>query len=184
MRRSGGAAASAPLPRRAVVWFPPAEVLGDIEAFRAEHDPRARAIAAHVTLVFPFASALTSVQIAAHVRRVAARWPVLPVEIFGSDAFAAQWLYLRVTRGRQALMELHGRLYRGVLAPFLRHDFPYEPHLTIGVADDVAACNAALARAATQLRQPVAATVNALCVVTLRSDGRIERGTEIPLGAA
>jgi hypothetical protein len=35
-----------------------------------------------------------------------------------------------------------------------------------------------------QLRQPIASTVHALCVVTLRSDGRIERGNEIPLGAA
>ena len=58
------------------------------------------------------------------------------------------------------------------------------PHLTIGIAEDVAACNAALERAAMQLRQPIAATVNALCVVTLRSDGRVERVAEIPLGSA
>jgi 2'-5' RNA ligase len=184
MRRSNRPPVSPPLPRRAVVWFPPAELLGDVEAFRAEHDPRTRAIPGHVTLVFPFASALTSVQVAAHVRRVAARWPLLPVEMAGSDAFEARWLYLRVTRGREALAELHDRLHRGVLAPFLRHDFPYVPHLTIGVAEDVDACNAALERAAMQLRQPIAATVHALCVVTLRSDGRIERGNEIPLGAA
>ena len=110
MRRGGGPAASPPLPRRAVVWFPPPEILHDVEAFRVQHDPRAGAIAAHVTLVFPFASDLSSVQVGAHVRRVAARWPLLPVEMSGSDAFAAQWLYLRVTRGRQALTELHGRL--------------------------------------------------------------------------
>jgi hypothetical protein len=184
MRRGGGQSASPPLARRAVVWFPPAEVLRDVEAFRAQHDPRAAAIAAHVTFVFPFASALTYQQVAAHVRRVAARWPVLPVEMSGSDAFAAQWLYLRVTRGREALAELHDRLYRGVLAPFLRHDFRFEPHLAIGVAGNVDACNAALARAALELRRPIAATLHALNVVTLRSDGRIERGAEIPLGAA
>ena len=120
----------------------------------------------------------------ADVRRVAARWPVLPVEIAGSDAFEARFLYLRVTRGREALTELHDRLYRGVLAPFRRHDFPFQPHLTIGVAPDVDVCNAALDRAAMQLRQPIASTVHALSVVTLRSDGRIERGNEIPLGAA
>ncbi len=184
MRRSNRPPVSPPLPRRAVVWFPPAESLGDVEAFRAEHDPRARAIAGHVTLVFPFASALSSVQVAAHVRRVAARWPLLPVEMAGSDAFEARWLYLRVTRGKEALAELHDRLYRGVLAPFLHHDFPYVPHLTIGIAEDVEACNAALERAAMQLRQPIAATVHALSVITLRSDGRVERGAEIPLGSA
>jgi hypothetical protein len=34
------------------------------------------------------------------------------------------------------------------------------------------------------LRQPVVATIASLCVVTLRSNGRVERGAEIPLGAA
>ncbi len=183
MRRSARPPVSPPLPRRAIVWFLPSEVSGDVEAFRAGHDPTARTVAAHVTLVFPFASALSSVQVAAHVRRIASRWPVLPAEFAGSDAFEARFVYLRMTRGRQALAELHDQLYRGVLAPFLRQDFRYELHLTIGVADDVDACNAMLAQAAAALRQPIAATVASLCVVTLRSNGRIERGAEIPLGA-
>src|SRR5436309_424463 len=107
MRRSGRPPVRPPLPRRAIVWFLPAEVSGDVEAFRARHDPTAGALAVHVTLVFPFASALSSVQLAAHVRRIASRWPVLPVEFSGSDAFEARWVYLRMTRGRQALAELH-----------------------------------------------------------------------------
>jgi len=184
MRRSGHPPISSPLPRRAIVWFLPAEVSGEVEAFRALHDPTARAATAHVALVSPFASTLSSVQVAAHVRRVASRWPVLPVEFAGSDAFEARFVYLRMTRGQEALSELHDQLYRGVLAPFLRHDFRWELHLTIGVADNVDACNAMLAHAAAALRQPVVATIASLCVVTVHSNDRVERGEEIPLGAA
>lgn len=171
------------LPRRALVWFPPAARLESIEAFRARHDPLAATIPAHVTLVFPFASSLSALQIATHVRRVAAGWPVLPVAFAGSDAFDAQWVHLRVTRGRHALAELHDRLYRGILAPFLRVEFAYEPHLTIGRAADTSACAAMLRAAEESLRAPVEATLDALTLLTLRGNGRVERLCDIPLGS-
>ena len=71
-----------PLPRRAIVWFPPADLLADVECFRALHDPLAGTLPAHVTLVFPFASALGAVQVAAHVRRAVARTFDQPHPVF------------------------------------------------------------------------------------------------------
>jgi 2'-5' RNA ligase len=171
------------LPRRALVWFPPAADLVAVESFRAQHDPLVTVLPAHLTLVFPFGSSLSALQIVTHIRRVVANWPVLPVVFSGCAAFEAQWVHLRVTRGRQALKELHDRLYRGILAPFLREEFSFEPHLTIGRADDAAACGTMLGAAEVVLSQPIAATVDVLSLVTLRANGRVERHAEIPLGA-
>jgi hypothetical protein len=117
MRRRPRQAPRPQLPRRALVWFPPAASLVAVEAFRMRHDPLAAALPAQVTFVFPFSSSLSALQTGTHVRRVAAGWPVLPVVFAGSGAFDAQWVRLRVTRGRHALTELHDRLYRGILSP-------------------------------------------------------------------
>ena len=172
-----------PLPRRAVVWFPPQALCEDIERFRAAHDPLAAALRAHVTLVFPFASTLGGVQVAAHVRRALARWPVLPVRLEGLGHFHADWIYLRMTQGHAAVTALHDRLYRGALAPFLRRDLPYEPHLTIGRAHDASACEALLAAArAARLDRPREAVMRALTLVTLTDDGRVAPESEFALG--
>lgn len=163
--------------------FPVAVDLGALEAFRQRHDPQAAMLAAHVTLVFPFASALSSLQLAAHVRRIAARWPVLPIRLEGVDAYAAQWVHLRVTRGREPLIELHDRLYRRVLAPFLRAEFEYLPHVTIGHADDAHACSAMIAEARSTFARPLDATLRTLTLLALRSQGRVTVEAEIGLGA-
>jgi 2'-5' RNA ligase len=171
------------LPRRALVWFPAAAGLTDVERFRAAHDPQAGAIAGHLTLVFPFASSLGAVQVAAHVRRAVARWPALPVRFERLGHFHADWVYLQVTRGHAAVTELHDRLYRGALAPFLRRDLPYEPHLTIGRASP--ACDAdgliAAARHA-GLDRPREDVMRTLTLVRLRQGGTIVAEAEFALG--
>jgi len=161
-----------PLPRRAIVWFPPREVVEDVERFRALHDPLGSALPAHVTLVFPFASTLGTVQVAAHVRRAIARWPVLPVRLAGLGHFHADWIYLRMTQGQAAVTALHDRLYSRALAPFLRRDLPYEPHLTIGRAPDAAACEVLLdAARKAGLDRPRHAVIRSLTVCTLTDEG-------------
>ena len=181
MRRNRPPPRSA-LPRRAVVWFPPAAVTREVEAFRAAHDPLASALPAHVTLVFPFESTLSALQVAAHVKRVVARWPQLPVRLERAEVLLGQWVNLRLTQGRAAVVELHDRLYRGVLAPFLRDDIAYDPHLTLGRTAD-AADSAALAETArVALAQPVDATLDTLSVCTLATDARIVHRRDIALG--
>jgi 2'-5' RNA ligase len=170
------------LPRRAIVWFPPAEVLRDVEAFRIRHDPLASALPAHVTLVFPFESTLSALQVAAHVRRVVARWPQLPVRIERADALLGEWVNLRMTGGRAAVVELHDRLYRGVLAPFLRRELHYDPHLTVGRANDADACPAMVEAARVALPHAIEATLDMLTVCALGTDGRIVREHTIGLG--
>jgi 2'-5' RNA ligase len=172
-----------PLPRRTLVWFPPAEAVADLERFRAVHDPLARRLPAHLTLVFPFGSSLGDVQVAAHVRRTVARWPALPVRLGGLGHFHADWIYVGVTRGHEAVTALHDRLYRGALAPFLRRDLAYEPHITIARAADAPACATLVQAARAQgLERPRDAVMRTLTLSRVLGDGRIEALAEFGLG--
>ncbi len=167
------------LRRRAVVWFPPA---AGLEAFRAAHDPQAARIAAHLTLVFPFASTLGSLQVAAHVRRVVARWPRIPVRLEPVDTIGGRFVVVRATRGRDAIVALHDRLYRGALAPFLRRDIPYDPHVTVALAPTADACAGLVAAARAALGAPIDATLDALAVCEVPAAGPILREHVVPLG--
>jgi 2'-5' RNA ligase len=120
-----------PLPRFAVAWFPAFRGLERIEAFRRRHDPVAELIPAHLSLVFPFATALSRLQVETHVRRVVSRWPPIPVSFRAVRMHANEFVFLMAARGAAAIIGLHDRLYTRSLAPHLRPEFPYEPHITI-----------------------------------------------------
>jgi 2'-5' RNA ligase len=172
------------LPRRALAWFPPTDRLSSTEDFRAAHDPRAALLAAHVTLVFPFASSLGAIQIAAHIRRTLANWPMIPVRFEGVGQFHGDWIYRKISRGYDALMELHDRLYRGALASFLRPEIPFEPHLTVARVGDAKACDALLASAAAVFARPDDAVLSALALCALHDNGVVERKVAFALGGA
>jgi 2'-5' RNA ligase len=181
--RRGRVPSRPPLTRRAIVAFPAGGRLDAIEALRSRYDPLARVLPAHVTLVFPFASTLSALQVATHAKRIASRWPVLPIRLAGVGAYTGEWVHVRVTRGRDALIELHDRLYRRALAPFLRREFDYEPHVTIGRADDADACERIVDEARHALAAPIDAALRTVSVLALTPAGDVAVESEIGLGA-
>src|SRR5687768_12902249 len=100
-----------PLPRFAVAWFPAFRDMDRVEAFRARHDPAAALIPAHVSLVFPFATALTRLQVETHVQRVVSRWPPVPVAFRRVRTEANEFVFLMAQRGAASIKGLHDRLY-------------------------------------------------------------------------
>ena len=111
-----------PLPRFAVAWFPDFDGIDRIEAFRRRHDPAAALIPAHLSLVFPFPTALTRLQVETHVRRVASRWPPIPVTFGRVRTEANEFVFLMAARGAQSIKALHARFYTRSLAHHLRRD--------------------------------------------------------------
>jgi 2'-5' RNA ligase len=136
-----------PLPRFAVAWFPTFPGIERIEAFRARHDPVASLIPAHLSLVFPFATVLTPLQLETHVRRIVSAWPPIPVTFRNVHMHANEFVFLTASRGAAALTELHDRLYTRSLRLHLRPEFPYEPHITVARHPDATVVEAALEEA-------------------------------------
>jgi 2'-5' RNA ligase len=112
-----------------------------LEWVRLRHDPQATRIRAHFTLVFPFEHAVETAS--QHVARVLEdRAPiafVLRRAAAVADAFGnGSHVFLVPDEGAE-IVAVHGRLYGGVLAPFLRADIPFVPHLTVGASDSLQA---------------------------------------------
>ena len=111
-----------------------------IEAVRRKHDPQVDLAPAHVILVFPFDGVDADV-VADHVRAVARQTPALPFMLDRAaavrDGFAPRsHVFLLAGQGDAALRVLHDQLYAGPLAPLLRADIPFHPHVTVAAFAD------------------------------------------------
>ena len=170
-----------PLPRFAVAWFPAFEGLDRIEAFRRRHDPQAGAIAAHLTLVFPFSTALSALQVETHVRKVVSAWPPVAVAFKPVRGLNNEFVLLMATRGAAAVSQLHDKLYTRSIRPHLRRDLPYEPHITIARQPEPARYEAALADAEAQFHGEFSSVLREVTLLSLRAEGKIERLKDLPL---
>jgi 2'-5' RNA ligase len=163
-----------PLPRYAVAWFPAFDGIARIEDFRALHDPMAALIRAHVSLVFPFPTALTRLQLATHVQRVVSRWPTIPTTFRRPRIEANEFVFLMAARGAASIKALHDKLYTRSLAPHLRRDLPYEPHITIARQAEFARLEAALAEAEEAFGGEFAAVMREVALLRVGGAGKIE----------
>jgi 2'-5' RNA ligase len=173
-----------PLPRFAVAWFPDLDGLDRIEAFRARHDPMARLIPAHLSLVFPFPTAQTALQVETHVQRVVSRWPPVAVSFRVPRLYANEFIFLMASRGAAAVAALHDRLYTRSLRAHLRRDLPYEPHITLARNADLGALEAAFEEAREVFGDELHDVMRVVSVLSVQPDGRIERLKDIALHTA
>lgn len=156
-----------------------------IQAVRARHDAERHAlIEPHITLVFG-TTALSPSALAAHVKSRLRRLPPIALNFRAAQAVKDPLsdntqVYLVPDEGRDALTALHDRLYRGPLAPALRRDIPYVPHITIVTSHDAAACRT-LTDELNKQRLDIAGTVHALDVIALEN-GRVRQLATIGLG--
>jgi 2'-5' RNA ligase len=121
-----------------------------IKSFRAQHDPQASRIPAHVTLVFPFEAVADDVGL--EVRTIARATPRIALSIRRSHLVAdvvggGTLVCLVPDEGTAEIVALHDRLYAGALGAHVRADIPYVPHVTVGAAGNTTAA----ARLATEL---------------------------------
>ena len=163
-----------PLPRFAVAWFPQFKGLEAIEAFRARHDPMSARIPAHLSLVFPFATNLTALQLETHVQRVASRWPPIPVTFRAIRMHANEFVFLMASRGAASITGLHDALYTRSLRPHLRPEFPYEPHITLARQAEPARVEAAFEEAKDAFGGEFSSVMREVELLAVDPDGKIE----------
>jgi 2'-5' RNA ligase len=172
------------LPRFAVAWFPRFDGLAQVEAFRRRHDPMATLIPAHLTLVFPFPTALTRLQVETHVKRVASRWPPIPVTFRAVRMHANEFVFLMASRGSASFTALHDRLYTRSIRPYLRTDLAYEPHITIARNASLPALEAAFDEAREAFGRDFSDVMREVSLLAVGADGRIEQLSDIALHTA
>jgi hypothetical protein len=116
-----------------------------IQAVRANHDELYyKVVAPHFTIVFPNFNQ-DKVEFVEHAKLQARCFKkidfVLRCAIIVKDAFNDYThLFLVPDEGYSEIVKLHDKLYDGPLAPELRLDIPFIPHIGIGNAIDPFAC--------------------------------------------
>ena len=173
-----------PLPRFAVAWFPAFRGIERIEAFRTKHDPVAALIPAHLSLVFPFGTALSRLQVETHVRRVVSRWPPIPVSFRAIRMHANEFVFLMGSRGATSIVELHDRLYTRSLAAHLRPEFAYEPHITLARQADWSQLEKAYEEARDAFGDEFTDVIREVVLLCVGSTGKIGRLASLPLHSA
>ncbi|MBC8022755.1 MAG: 2'-5' RNA ligase family protein [Burkholderiales bacterium] len=173
-----------PLPRFAVAWFPKFDGMDRIEAFRAKHDPAAAFIPAHLSLVFPFPTAHSRLQVETHVQRIASKWPPIPVAFRRVRTHANEFLFLMASRGTASVAALHDKLYTRSFQPHLRREFPYEPHITLARYAEFPRLEGALAEAEDAFGGEFSAVMREVTLLSVERDGRIEPLKSISLHTA
>lgn len=111
-----------------------------LEALRKRHDPLAGTVAAHFTLVFPFEGGGEGLA-GDHAAAIAGRTPAIDFRLTKvaavRDSLAPRsHVFLLPDPGEAAIRQLHDDLYDGPLAPHLRADILYRPHVTVAAVAD------------------------------------------------
>jgi 2'-5' RNA ligase len=131
----------------AIVAFPETAALETIETLRRRYDPMSSLLGAHITLVFPFVAGPSSAALRSHVERTLADVEPIELCLAGVSAIDDEYIFLNVEAGRDRVIDLHDRLYTGVLAAHLSREHVYRPHITLGRLKDRGALADALAHA-------------------------------------
>lgn len=119
--------------KRAIVLFPDFYNMDVIQEIRENHDPLVHCIAPHLTLVFPFESDLSTDELQQHCDARLKGMKSFHILLKGiTGDFRDGYLFLNVKEGNDSVIELHDRLYSGVLERFLCRKITYCPHLTVG----------------------------------------------------
>lgn len=123
---------------RCIMIFPRFDNMGIIDEIRGKYDPLANHVRPHITLVFPFKSNIESIELANHLKNVLSSIKpfrtVLKGIIPAKQTFG-NYLFLNIENGKDEIVELHRRIYTGILEQFMPQRLKsggYQPHMTVG----------------------------------------------------
>ena len=115
----------------AIVHYPEIDT-EKIESFRKKHDPTYKLIRPHVTVVFRVDQSVSVQTLSDLVRTVLEHWRSFDIELSGFTKTWDHLLFLTLTKGNEKVIRLHDELYEGILAPYLRRDIQFIPHIGLG----------------------------------------------------
>lgn len=165
---------------RAVHIFPRFANQSFIDRLRARYDPLHQVIEPHITLVFPFESDISAIDLESHVRQRLSGVKPFRLLLRGVTGSAGGYLYLNVKRGNDEIVALHDTLYTGPLQHFLNRGSTYVPHMTVGRIDDLSDFEEAV-QETQDLRDAFETVVAAISIESIMEGGvsRIEAVVEL-----
>lgn len=127
--------------KRCIMIFPKFNNGEIIDKIRELYDPLVNCVRPHITLVFPFNSDIDTLELKEHISKVLSGInpfeiilnEIVPVNNFG------KYLFLNVKKGSEEIMEIHNKLYTGILEryyPDWLQGKTYLPHMTVGSFDE------------------------------------------------
>lgn len=117
---------------RAIHMYPNLSSFEAIQSYRKACDPLADKIPPHITLVFPFEDEATNEEVSALCSRVAQQFEEFDVTFSTPKTKEGEQAWIEVKEGKDNVERIHRELYSSFLAPHLRPNSPYIPHVTIG----------------------------------------------------
>lgn len=122
---------------RCIMIFPEFRNMNVINEIRDKYDPLAKHVRPHITIVFPFQSDISSMELKKHLENVLSSIKsfavtlqgITPVQSFGN------YLFLNVVKGSNEIIDLHKQLYTDLLEPIYPQwlkNGSYFPHMTVG----------------------------------------------------
>lgn len=131
--------------KRAAILFPKFHNINLIDNIREKYDPLANYIAPHISIVFPFKSDLSTDELKEHFNKSLKGMKKFNIQLRGiTGDYRDGYLFLNVKKGNDNIIELHDKLYSGILGTFLWRKVTYCPHLTVGMLHDEKEFNKAL----------------------------------------
>lgn len=130
--------------KRSIIIFPEFSNINKVDELRRKFDPLYRLIKPHITVVFPFESDIKRNDLKNHIIEALIGIKSFKILLKGITGTPDGYLFLNVKKGNDEIIEIHDRLYSGILKKFLQREFTYFPHMTIGRIEDKSGLEQAL----------------------------------------
>lgn len=124
--------------KRCIMIFPQFNNMRTIDRIREKYDPLFNKVKPHVTLVFPFESELTSIELEKHLidtLKDTKAFQLVLKNIIKIDDITGLYLFLGIKEGNDNIKDIHTKLYSKILEKYkpdwLNH-VEFMPHMTIG----------------------------------------------------
>lgn len=108
----------------------------EIDKFREKYDSYHKLIGAHISIIFPVSDSIGEKALVDHIESTIQKWKPFQIHMKGLKKSWDHWLFLLIQEGNKEIIKLHDELYTGILAPFLRKDIEFIPHIAIGLFAD------------------------------------------------
>lgn len=119
--------------KRCIMVFPKFSNMKLIDNIREKYDPLYSKVQPHITVVFPFSSDISGEQLEEYIKGKIHDLNPFELRLSGISHGGYGYIFLNVLEGSSELLEIHNRLYDGILRGFYPSFLKnYTPHMTVG----------------------------------------------------